>query len=235
MIDARINSMVNFVPKGSRVADIGADHGFLSISLVENSRADFVIATDKNAGPIAAAKKNIAAAGLEKKIETRLGDGLQVLNVGEVDTICIGGMGGALICKILEDAPEIFSSTENLILQPMNATEKVSAMLSEKNFFIADVDLAEVGGIIYEIIFATKNVDKISARKKFETSPLLEKYLSAKLKKISYTLAEMSKSPAAVASQKFLQLQKKFESLSFFVKRKNFDLTFEKVIDILSN
>ena len=235
MIDARINSMVNFVPKGSRVADIGADHGFLSISLVENSRADFVIATDKNAGPIAAAKKNIAAAGLEKKIETRLGDGLQVLNVGEVDTICIGGMGGALICKILEDAPEIFSSVENLILQPMNATEKVSALLSEKNFFIADVDLAEVGGIIYEIIFATKNVDKISARKKFETSPLLEKYLSAKLKKISYTLAEMSKSPAAAASQKFLQLQKKFESLSFFVKRKNFDLTFEKVIDILSN
>ncbi|MBQ7477191.1 MAG: SAM-dependent methyltransferase [Selenomonadaceae bacterium] len=235
MVDARINAMINFVPQGSRVADIGADHGFLSISLAEISRADFVIATDKNAGPIAAAKKNIIAAGLEKKIETRLGDGLQVLKIGEVDTICIGGMGGALICKILEDAPEIFSTTENLIIQPMNAIEKFFPLLSEKNFFIADVDLAEVGGIIYEIIFATKNVDKISARKKFETSPLLEKYLSSKLKKISHTLAEMSKSPAASSSEKFFRLQKKLESLSFFVKRKNFDLTFEKVIDILSN
>ena len=235
MIDARINAMINFVPKGSRVADIGADHGFLSISLVENSRADFVIATDKNAGPIAAAQKNISAAGLSNKIETRLGDGLQVLRVGEVDTICIGGMGGVLICKILDDAPEISANVKNLILQPMNATEKVLACLAQKNFFVADVDLAEVGGVIYEIIFATRDATKISARKKFDASPLREKYFSAKLKKIKSVLAEMSKSSAAVSTQKFFQLQRKFDALSFFVKNRNFDLTFEKTIDILSN
>lgn len=214
MIDARINAMTNFVPRGSRVADIGADHGYLSIELVKSRRADFVIATDKNLMPLEATKKNIFAEGLENFIETRLGDGLQVLKVGEVDTICIGGMGGALICKIFDDAPNIFNSVENLILQPMNAVDKVKNYLAEKNFHIADIDLAEVGGIIYEIIFATKFADKISARKKIETSPLREKYLSLEIKKLQRILDEMSKSPAAISSEKFLQIKNKLSALS---------------------
>ena len=214
MIDARIKAMTNFVPNGSRVADIGADHGYLSIELVKSRRADFVIATDKNFGPLEAAKKNISAEGLENFIETRLGDGLQVLKIGEVDTICVGGMGGALICKIFDDAPNIFNSVENLILQPMNAVDKVKNYLADKNFHIADIDLAEVGGIIYEIIFATKFADKISARKKFETSPLREKYLALEIKKLQRILDEMSKSPAAISSEKFLQIKNKLSALS---------------------
>ena len=94
MIDSRIAAMINFVPPKSRVADIGADHGYLSIELAETQRATRVIATDLNPAPLDTAKKNIVAANLEKIIETRLGDGLQVLNAGEVDTICIGGIGG---------------------------------------------------------------------------------------------------------------------------------------------
>ena len=214
MIDARIKAMTNFVPNGSRVADIGADHGYLSIELVKSRRADFVIATDKNFGPLEAAKKNIFAEGFENFIETRLGDGLQVLKIGEVDTICVGGMGGALICKIFDDAPNIFNSVENLILQPMNAVDKVKNYLADKNFHIADIDLAEVGGIIYEIIFATKFADKISARKKIETSPLREKYLSLEIKKLQRILDEMSKSPAAISSEKFLQIKNKLSALS---------------------
>ena len=68
--------MINFVPFGSRVADIGADHGYLAIELVKTSRADFVIASDKNSAPLDAAKKNISAENLQNFIETRLGDGL---------------------------------------------------------------------------------------------------------------------------------------------------------------
>ena len=213
MIDARINAMINFVSAGSRVADIGADHGYLSIELIRSRRADFVIATDKNSKPLDAAKKNISSAGFENFIETRLGDGLQILNVGEVDTICVGGMGGALICKIFDDAPNILNSVENLIIQPMNAVDKVKNYLAEKNFHIADIDLAEAGGIIYEIIFASKDINKISARKKFETSPLREKYLELKIKKLQRILDEMSKSPAATSSEKFLQIKSKLLAL----------------------
>lgn len=213
MIDSRIAAMINFVPPKSRVADIGADHGYLSIELAKTQRATRVIATDLNSAPLDAAKKNIAAAKLEKIIETRLGDGLQVLNVGEVDTICIGGIGGALICKILDDAPQIFKSVENLILQPMNAADKLKDFLTAKNFFIADIDLAESGGIIYEIIFAVKDEKKISARKKIETSPLRREYFLRQVKKIQRVLDEMSESPVAKSSEKFLQLSLKAESL----------------------
>ena len=214
MIDARISAMINFVTEGSRVADIGADHGLLSIFLAKTKRSKFIVATDKNAGPLDAAKKNIAAEGLADVIETRLGDGLQVLKVGEVDTICIGGMGGALICKILEDSPNVLDSVENLILQPMNAVEKLKSYLAEKNFLIADIDLAEAGGIIYEIIFASRNAEKISARKKIETSPLREKYLALKKEKLQRVLDEMSKSSAAMSSEKYLQIKNKLMSLT---------------------
>lgn len=206
--------MINFVPAGSRVADIGADHGYLSIELIKSCRADFVIATDKNPNPLDAAKKNISAAGLDNFIETRLGDGLQVLNVGEVDTICVGGMGGALICKILDDSPQILNDVENLILQPMNAVDKLKNYLTDKNFYIADIDLAEAGGIIYEIIFASRSADKISARKKFDASPLREKYLALKVEKLQRILDEMSKSPAATSSEKFLEISSKVKGLS---------------------
>ena len=205
--------MINFVPQKSRVADIGADHGYLSIELVKSCRADFVIATDKNSGPLDAAKKNISAVNLENFIETRLGDGLQVLKIGEVDTVCIGGMGGALICKILDDAPKILDGVENLILQPMNAIDKVKSYLAEKKFFIADIELAESGGIIYEIIFASRNADKISARKKFDTSPLRKKYLMLKSEKLQRILNEMSTSPTATSSEKFLQIQSQLNEI----------------------
>ena len=213
MIDSRIAAMINFVPLNAKVADIGADHGYLSIELAKSKRAARVIATDKNSLPLVAAKKNIAAAGLENVIETRLGDGLQVLKVGEVDTICIGGMGGALISKILDDAPKIFQSVENLILQPMNAADKLMTFLADNKFFVADIDLVESGRIIYEIIFAVKSADKISTQMKIETSPLRREYFRRKAKKLQRVLDEMSKSHVAKSSEKYFLLSKQLSTL----------------------
>ena len=209
MIDNRIGAIINFVRRGSKVADIGADHGYLAIELVKSGRASFVIATDKNSGPLDAAKKNIATAGLN--IETRLGDGLKILREGEVDTICIAGMGGSLICEIL-DSP-ITNSVEQLILQPMNAVEKVYAWIENNSWLIADVDLAEAGGIIYEIISAVKSPADVSLQTKKSVSPLLEKFNAQKIAKLQRVLDEMSKSPAAIATEKFAQIQAEINSL----------------------
>ena len=130
VIDSRMAAVKNFVRAGSRVVDVGADHGYLSIELARSGRAAHVIATEKNFGPCEAARKNISAARLDDVIDLRLGDGLKVLSAGEVDTICIAGMGGALIVKILDDAPEVVQSAAQLILQPMNAAKKIRAWLA---------------------------------------------------------------------------------------------------------
>ena len=220
MIDSRIRAILNFVEENSRVADIGTDHGYLSIELVKSGRASLVVASDLNSKPLDAAKKNIAAAGLSDFIELRLGDGLKVLREGEIDTICVAGMGGALIAEILNDSPQILKTARQLILQPMNATEKLKSWLKNNSWYVADIDIAEVGGIIYEIISAVKNPAQISAVTKKETSPLLEKFTEQKILKLQRILNEMSKSPAAVTSEKFSQIQSELN----YLKTKKFNL-----------
>ncbi len=209
MIDSRISGVINFVREDSRVADIGADHGYLSIELIKSGRALNVIATEKNIGPFEALIKNIY--GLDK-VEARLGDGLKVLSAGEVDTICIAGMGGALITKILSDAPEVVQSVRQIIIQPMNAAEKIRAWLVENNWTIADEDLAESAGIIYEIICAEKNPPaKIF---KHESSPLLKKFLTQRREKLQRVLVEMGKSESARTSEKFLATRAAVDALN---------------------
>ena len=220
MIDSRIRAILNFVEENSRVADIGTDHGYLSIELVKSGRASFVVASDLNPKPLDAAKKNIAAAGLSDFIELRLGDGLKVLREGEIDTICVAGMGGALIAEILNDSPQILKTARQLILQPMNATEKILSWLKNNSWYVADIDIAEVGGIIYEIISAVKNPAKVAAVTKKELSPLSEKFTEQKILKLQRILAEMSKSPAAAASEKFSQIQSELN----YLKIKKFNL-----------
>lgn len=210
MIDSRIKAVLNLVRSGSRVADIGADHGYLSIELIRSGRASKVIATEKNGGPFEALSKNIS--GVEG-IEARLGDGLQVLSAGEVDTICIAGMGGALIKKILDDAPEVVQSARQLILQPMNGADKVREWLNQNSWTIVDEDLAESAGIIYEIICAGNVTLSQTKTFKRESSPLREKFSAQRLEKLQRVLSEMSKSDTARASEKFSVLQAEVDAL----------------------
>lgn len=202
MIDSRMRAVMNFVREGSRVADVGADHGYLSIALAQSGRAAKIIATEKNINPFEAARQNISAAGLNGVIDVRLGDGLKILSAGEVDTICIAGMGGALIKKILDDSPEVVSSARQLILQPMNGTKKIREHLAETNWLIDDEDLAEVAGIIYEIISAVKVIDTPKIFKR-ESSPLKPKFFAQRIEKLQRVLDEMSKSDSARTSEKF--------------------------------
>lgn len=218
MIDSRISGVINFVREGSRVADIGADHGYLSIELIKSGRASSVIATEKNIGPFETLTKNIYG----YNVEARLGDGLKILSAGEVDTICIAGMGGALITKILSDAPEIVQSARQIIIQPMNAAEKIRTWLVENNWTIADEDLAESAGIIYEIICAEKNPPaKIFKR---ESSSLLKKFLTQRMEKLQRVLVEMNKSESARTSEKFLATRAEVNALNKKLRERGYVL-----------
>ena len=209
MIDDRIKAIKNFVRAGSRVADIGADHGYLSIELIKSGVAAKIIATEKNVHPFEALSKNIA--GFDQ-IEVRLGDGLKIISAGEVDTICIAGMGGALIEKILNESPEVVKSARQLILQPMNSAKKIRSWLAENNWTIADEDLAESSGIIYEIICAEKNPVKKAFKR--EKSPLLVKFLNQRREKLEKVLNEMAKSEFARTSAKYLALRAEIDTLN---------------------
>ncbi len=205
-MDARLRSIAEFVPRGSRVADIGTDHAQLAIELIKSGRASKVIAADKNEGPLDAARKNISDAGLDDRIETRLGDGLKILRADEVDVICIAGMGGALIAEILSAGVPL--SVERLILQPMNVGDRLRQWLELNGWLVIDEDLSEVGGIVYEIISAGR-ADRSTAveKTKRSKSPLLKKLTVARLEKLKKIAASMERSTDAVRSEKYLRLR----------------------------
>ena len=219
-MDSRLKAIMDFVPSGSRVADIGTDHGYLAIELVKRNIAEFVVASDKNPKPLAAAQKNIKDAGIANNVDLRLGDGLKSLNVGEVDIICIAGVGGALMCEILDASPEIVSNVEKIILQPMNVVERVRQWATDNNFYIEDEDLAEVDGIIYEIICLSRNFGRSKPTKKSK-SPLLQKYINAKIEKLQKVYNSMSKSERAKNSDKYIEIENQIKELRTKLYEKN--------------
>ncbi len=156
LLTPRLNLIKNQV-KGSTVADIGTDHGFIPIELVKKGICKKAIASDINKGPAAIAKGNIEKEGLT--IDVRVGGGLSVLEKGEVEEIIIAGMGGKLISDIISDHMDIAESAR-LILQPMNSQYELRKFLTENEFYVEHEDLALEGFKVYNVIVCSKKVKK---------------------------------------------------------------------------
>ena len=141
-LDDRLQALADFVPEGARAADIGTDHGYLAVALLQQGKANFVVAGDKNRGPYEAAKRTVHEYAIsEEQISVRLGDGLEVVKPGEVDTVCIAGMGGILMNTILEASPEVTEALKTLVLQPMNGAPELREWLYDHEWHIVDENL----------------------------------------------------------------------------------------------
>ncbi len=152
MLTPRLECIVSHV-RGRVVGDIGCDHAYVPIQLVESGRAERVIASDLNRGPLEAARRNIEKHGFSDRIETRLGGGLSVLAPNEADVIIIAGMGGELIEEMLR-ADEETAKKSHLILQPMNSQYELRKFLILNGYKIAAEDMALEGFKVYNVIEA---------------------------------------------------------------------------------
>lgn len=150
----RLYTVQTLVPKGSRVADIGTDHGHLPISLVKAEISPFVIAADINEKPLSVAKQNIEKCGL-KNIETRLSNGLEAINPDEIDCVTIAGMGGEVIEGILDNCSWIKNSHYTLILQPMTGADTLRRYLALNGFETVEEKAVLDTGRLYCVIKAT--------------------------------------------------------------------------------
>ena len=101
-LSKRLRMNASFVTPGNRLADVGTDHGYIPIALVQTGKVSRAIAMDINKGPLERAALHIREQHLEDRITTRLSDGMTALKEGEADTVLIAGMGGALTVHILE-------------------------------------------------------------------------------------------------------------------------------------
>ena len=151
-LDGRLKAIADAVPKSHKVADIGTDHGYVPLALLEDHRSEYAIAADISAGSLNKAARLIRLQHMEHCMEVRLGDGLSVLAPGEADTILITGMGGLLISDILEKGESVARTASVLILQPMTAQEELRRWLISNEYGIADEELVQEGRRIYEIL-----------------------------------------------------------------------------------
>ncbi len=135
-LSRRLELVASFVPEGSRVADIGTDHGYIPIFLVENGICESALAMDVREGPLSRAREHIREKGLQEKIRTRLSDGLKALRPGEADAVVIAGMGGQLMIRILEEGRHMWDSAAAWILSPQSGQDKVRGYLEQAGFAI---------------------------------------------------------------------------------------------------
>ena len=164
----RLLAVASFVTDGNILADVGTDHGYIPIYLLQEQRIHKAIAMDINAGPLERAKEHIAVYGLKDYIETRLSDGVAALTPGEVDTVLVAGMGGGLVMHILEDGKEVCRQAKELVLQPQSELERVRAYLwsngyviLEENMVLEDEKFYPMMRVAYQNVIDTKNAKNL--------------------------------------------------------------------------
>lgn len=148
----RLMKITTLVSKGSKIADIGTDHGYIPIYLLLNNTIESAILADINKGPLENAREEVIKNKLESKVDLRFGNGIRVLKDGEVDEIIIAGMGGVLISEIINADLCICKGVKKLILQPMQASSDLRKYLMKNKFQIIDEHLVSEDFRIYEIL-----------------------------------------------------------------------------------
>ena len=152
-ISDRLLACCNFVSPGERVADIGCDHGYLAIHLLQTGKARSVIAADINEGPLLSAVRNAEKFGVRDRIEFHLSDGARKIP-RDFDTMVCAGMGADTIISILEAAPWLRDPKYRLILQCQSKTPTLRRYLSETGFRIYEESVLRDGRFLYTIMEA---------------------------------------------------------------------------------
>ena len=155
-LDERLSAVARWVLPGKTMADIGTDHAYLPCWLVSCGICPKAVASDVAQGPYERARLITADIGLKEEISVRLGSGLSVLQPNEAATIVMAGMGGKLICELLQAEPEVTASAHRLVLQPQRNPELVRGWLASHGWRIIADDLAKDGKMWYNIIVAER-------------------------------------------------------------------------------
>lgn len=147
-LSPRLQMVADFVPPCACAADIGTDHGYLPIWLLQNGVIRSAIAADIHAGPLANARQSAAAYDLEEHFRFVQADGLRFPDAQAADVVTIAGMGGETICAILAAAPWL-QEGRRLILQPQSKVAELIDWLWRSGFTIEDAALCRDAGKRY--------------------------------------------------------------------------------------
>ena len=217
-LSKRLETIASFVPEGSRIADIGTDHGYIPIHLVQEAK--HAIAMDVREGPLLRAQAHIQEAGLQTQVEVRLSDGLLKLEENEADCVVIAGMGGELMIHILEAGRDLWESIPYLVLSPHSELDKVRRFLEEQEFFIERETMIKEEGKYYTVMGVSRET-RAGNKEEWEISyrygrslleskdPVLKEYLKKEEEQLGQIMKGLSVSSTHAAVRRMEEL--KFE------------------------
>lgn len=200
-LSGRLQAVAAMVTKGNVVCDVGCDHGFVPVYLVESGVSPKVIAMDINEGPLEAAREHIRESGLADYIEARLSNGLEALRPAEAETVICAGMGGRLVIKILEEGRGKLADVKELILQPQSELQNVRAYLRENGYRIVEENMILEDGKYYPMMRVCRTGSEQMAGTVWEDKygpillkmghPVLEEYLHREIAIYEQILAKL--------------------------------------------
>lgn len=216
----RLRTIAQYVEKGSAVADIGTDHGYIPVYLAQNNIAIRIIAADVRGGPLARARLSAEEYSVSDRIEFLLADGLEGLQNRKLDTVILAGMGGETIADILDRAPWTRTDKVRLVLQPQSKLGALSNWLDNNGYAIFDETLVEDDGRIYAVLLAGAGesraplscaeiyADRLLMEKR---DPLLPRYLDMLIEKTGKTIEGMEQAHRGVRIDELIHHKRALE------------------------
>ena len=153
-LSKRLKAASALVLSDGCIADIGTDHGYLPVYLVQSGQCSRAIAMDIKPGPLERARQHIVENNLEQLIQVRLSDGLMALKQGEADSVVITGMGGISVVQILENGLAKLSGIKELVIGAQSDLVKVRGFLYQHGIYIDKEELVCEDSKFYPIFHA---------------------------------------------------------------------------------
>ena len=230
VLSKRLQMLAEMVTPGNRVADVGCDHGFLSIYLVQKAISPHALAMDVRRGPLAAAEEHVESSGLSPYIETRLSDGMCGMGDGEAETIVCAGMGGRLMEKILTESMDKAKNLKELILQPQSELREFRAFLRSAGFRITDENAVCEEGKFYfamRAVYGGESVEPGDKNREREQTvfdkygelllrqehPVLKQYLLSRRNVVEQILDKLSSENTGRTSKRLAEIRQEMADI----------------------
>ena len=220
-LSKRMAAIASFVPPGSRIADVGTDHGYIPICLVQSGTARSAIAMDVREGPLSRAAQHVKECGLEAQIRLRLGDGLSALKAGEADTVLISGLGGPLMREILSRGEQVAASVPCFVLSPQSDIPGVRVFLRENGYRIEREAFVLDEGKYYTVMQVVhgetgpvRYIDDLYGKYLLEQrNPVLREFLTRQAGRLRELLEKIEDSPRDETRKKAAERKKEWEAV----------------------
>ena len=211
-LSPRLAAVAELVPQGTRLADVGTDHGRLPVWLIQHGVVERAVASDLRPGPLSRARALAERWAVADRISFRLCDGLSGIGSEEARTVTVAGMGGETIAEILAAAPWTREGDMTLVLQPMSSISNLRLWLSQNGYQIVVEELAREGDTLYTaLLVRTGEMAPLTPAELWagrnSAGPLRGQWLDLWLGKTERALAGLAQSRQESAPQRRRELE----------------------------